>query len=107
MSIGLLLRAELKRNFLSKLAGTKTPDQLLSKMERWVLDDCRDLRSTSYIGQRDTNPTLYCRLHPAAEDMEISFIGDGELTASANTSSAGPGYHIFLCDMLHRLGERF
>jgi hypothetical protein len=107
MSVGLLLRAKLKRTFLGKLTGHQKPDQLLKVMEQWLGDFCQDLRATTYIGQRDTNPTLFCRLHPAAEDLEISFIEDGQLTVSANTSSAGPGYHIFVCDMLHKLGERF
>jgi hypothetical protein len=107
MSVGLLLRAKLKRNFLSKLAATKSPNQLLKEIEQWALGYCQDLRATTYIGQRDANPTLFCRLHPAAEDLEISFIEDGQLTVSANTSSAGPGYHTFVCDMLHKLGDRF
>jgi hypothetical protein len=107
MSVGLLLRAKLKRTFFSKLAGHQKPGELLEEMERWIGDFCQDLRSSSYLGERDGNPTLFCRLHPAAEDLEISLIGDGQLTASANTSSAGPGYHIFVCDMLHKLGDRF
>lgn len=107
MSVGLLLQAKLKRSFLGRLAGHQKPDQFLKEIERWIGDFCQDLRATTYIGQRDTNPTLFCRLHPAAEDLEVSFIGDGQLTVSANTSSAGPGYHIFVCDMLHRLGDRF
>lgn len=107
MSVGLLLRAKLKRGFFRKLAATKSPDRLLKEIERWVLDYCQDLRATTYIGQRDTNPTLFCRLHPAAEDLEISFIGNEQFTVSASTSSAGPGYHIFICDILHRLGDRF
>ncbi len=107
MSIGLLLRAKLQRTFFSKLGATKSPDQLLKEIERWVLDYCQDLRATTYIGQRDDDPTLFCRLHPAAEDLEISFVGNGQLTASANTSSAGPGYHIFVCGMLHKLSDRF
>lgn len=107
MSIGLLLRAKSQHNFFSRLAGHQKPSQLLKEMEGWIGDYCQDLRATTYIGQRDTNPTLFCGLHPAAEDLEISFIGQGQLTVSANTSSAGPGYHIFVCDMLHKLGDRF
>jgi hypothetical protein len=107
MSVGLLLHAELKRSFFSRLAGTKIPDHLLADIENWVRNYCRDLRSTSYIGQSDGKTTLFCRLHPAAEDLEISLTGDAQLTASAATSSAGPGYHIFVCDMLHKLADRF
>ena len=106
MSVGLLLRANLKRTFLDKLVTRRSPDRVLKEIEGWVLNYCKDLQTTTYIGQRDTHHTLFCRLHPAAEDLEISFVGDGQLTASANTSSVGPGYHIFVCDMLHKLGDR-
>jgi hypothetical protein len=107
MSVGLLLQAKLKRGFLDKLVRRRSPDHLLKEIEGWILNSCQDLRASTYIGHRDSNPTLFCRLHPAAEDLEISFVGDGQLTASANTSTVGPGYHMFVCDMLHKLGDRF
>lgn len=107
MSVGLLLKSKLKRGFLTRLAGGRRPDQLLSQMEGWIREYCADLRATTYIGERGGKPTLFCRLHPAAEDLEICFNAPDQVTASANTSTVGPGYHIFVCDMLHRLGERF
>ena len=97
----------MKRGFLSRLARAKRPDQLLVDIEEWVSNYCRELRPTTYVGQRDGNATLFCRLHPAAEDLEFTLTEDAHLTASAATSSAGPGYHIFACDMLHKLAEPF
>lgn len=107
MSVGLLLKSELKPGFLTRFAVRKSSDQLLSEIESWVREYCVDLRATTYIGKRDDRPTLFCRLHPAGEDMEISFTSSDHLTATANTSTVGPGYHIFVCDMLHKLGKRF
>jgi len=43
------------------------------------------------------------QLHPAAEDVEFS-MDDGVIVVSAKTSTVGPGYHAFLCELLHRLG---
>src|SRR5215471_10224938 len=108
MSVGLLLKARINPGFLRKLTGNKkTAAQVLREMEKWVMAYCADLRPISFIGTCDDKPTLYLRLHPAAEDIEITLLDSDTFTASANTSTVGPGYHIFVCDMLHRLGERF
>ena len=44
-------------------------------------------------------------LHPAAEEMEITATGQGRTAATAKTSTVGPGYHIYLCDLLKTLGD--
>jgi hypothetical protein len=44
-------------------------------------------------------------LHPAAEPLELTTPAGGAIVASANTSSVGPGYHAFVCDLLRELGE--
>jgi hypothetical protein len=42
------------------------------------------------------------RLHPAAEDVQ--FVKDGHsVTVEAKTSTVGPGYHAYVCDLLHAL----
>ncbi len=47
---------------------------------------------------------LHVRLHPAEEDVE--FVLDGAaLVVSAKTSSAGPGYHAWLVDLLEAIGQ--
>lgn len=50
------------------------------------------------------NPIVTVALHPCAEDMEIRLAGPGRLVARGKTSGAGPGYHIYLCDLLDRIG---
>jgi hypothetical protein len=44
-------------------------------------------------------------LHPAAEPLELTAERPGSIVASANTSSVGPGYHAFVCDLLRELGD--
>ena len=46
-------------------------------------------------------PTLFVQLHPCAEEIELSVPAPGVCALLAKTSTAGPGYHIFLCDLLH------
>jgi hypothetical protein len=48
---------------------------------------------------------LFCRPHPAAEDVEFTY-EDDLLICSAKTSTAGPGYHAYLIEMLEDIGLR-
>src|SRR5512132_547020 len=51
------------------------------------------------------NPLLSVRLHPAAEDVCIVAAGQGRVVATANTFTVGPGYHRYVCELLHHLGD--
>jgi hypothetical protein len=51
--------------------------------------------------------TLFVQIHPCAEDVEISVPESGLCLVTAKTSTAGPGYHIFLCELLHAFGAKF
>jgi hypothetical protein len=53
----------------------------------------------------EENPAVLASLHPGAEDVEIAVPEPGRVVVSAKTSTVGPGYHAFLCDLLHRLGD--
>jgi hypothetical protein len=50
------------------------------------------------------SPAVIVDLHPCAEDVEIVVREPGRVAVSAKTSTVGPGYHGYLCDLLHRLG---
>ena len=76
-------------------------------MEKWVREYCFDLVPLTRIGFSETTPTLFCQLHPAAEELELSLLDLDHFAASAKTSTVGPGFHIFLCDMLRKLGGQF
>lgn len=52
----------------------------------------------------DGRPCLAVSLHPAAEEIVVTDLGGTRLAATAKTSTAGPGYHAFVCDVLHALG---
>lgn len=50
-------------------------------------------------------PVLALPLHPAAEDLEIALSESGALAASAQTSTAGPGYHVHVVEVLDAVAE--
>lgn len=80
------------------------PGAALRAVERWFRENCestlRDLRSTD-----DDSPALVIDLHPAAEALRIVLKDSNRIVLSAQTSAAGPGYHIFVCNLLVRIAE--
>lgn len=51
-----------------------------------------------------TEDALFVRLHPTTEHVEISINGS-QILVSAKTSTAGPGYHAHLIDVLDNVSE--
>lgn len=80
-------------------------DDWLQRASDWVAQ-VEDIDILSQLGRNhEDQPTLYWHIHPSAENVEISLTEPGRIVAAAKTSTTGPGYHIFLCDLLHRLGD--
>jgi hypothetical protein len=100
LSVGLYLLARVNHTI-------ESPDELLQRMEKWVHSYAADLIPSTRIGISETSPTLFCQLHPAAEEVEFSILDALHLTASANTSAVGPGYHLFVSDLLKALARDF
>ena len=83
------------------------PGRCLQKLGAWIHTECAELYPSTRQGSIDQKPCLFCSLHPAAEEIEICIPDPSQITISANTSTAGPGYHIYLCDLVHRWSEEF
>jgi len=83
------------------------PHECLRKLERRILADCSQLEPATRHGFLDEKSCLFCKLHPAAEEVQIALPDANHLTVSANTSTVGPGYHVFLCDLIHRWTQEF
>jgi hypothetical protein len=105
MSVGLLLRAEIKPTLRRFFRGKPSAESVLGEVQAWVEKYSADLLPDIFLGESDGRPTLYCKLHPGAEEVEFRLAHDGFLEVSANTSSAGPGFHIFVCDMLRNMAR--
>lgn|SRR5690348_9175185 len=100
MSVGLRLLAKLDR-------ASSEPEPLLKRIARWIGHRYAVLSPTIRHGFIEVSPAIFCRLHPAAEEVEIWVPDSAHLAVSANTSTVGPGYHIFLCELLREFAEEF
>jgi hypothetical protein len=100
MSLGIRLLAHLLR-------PSPTQEELIGQIENWLRLKYPDMRPKTRLEVVDSTPTLFCRMHPAAEEFELSFVGPSQFVASANTSTAGPGYHAFVTSMLKDLAHDF
>jgi hypothetical protein len=93
MAVGLRL--------LAKLASpAEEPAKLMNQIAEWLKQKCSDLVPEISQTSIDGSPAIFCHLHPAAEQVELSLLDSERLVVSASTSSAGPGYHLFLVSLL-------
>lgn len=93
MSLGFRLLARLS-------SPAFDPDQLMQGIENWVRKKYPDAVLRIRQGRVEPFPAVFCLLHPAAEEVELSLTSPDQVVASANTSTVGPGYHVFLASLL-------
>jgi len=86
------------------VSGPEAPRPWLRRVEGWLREAADAFLESSRVIEGSQGPILLVRLHPAADDVAIVAAGQGRVVVSANTSMVGPGYHRFLCDLLHELG---
>lgn len=98
MSLGLRLLAHLSSPALDS-------DSFLSTIEKWLLNQYAFIHPKFWRSEAGSHPILLCQLHPAAEDVELSLAQPDQLVVSANTTTVGPGYHMFLATLLKQLGN--
>ncbi len=87
------------------LSKPLSPRLWLRRVERWVREAAEDTLEGARVVDSPQGPILMLRLHPAADEVAIVAAGEGRVVVSANTSMVGPGYHCYLCDLLHALGD--
>jgi hypothetical protein len=92
-----------KRGMIPRLP---VPDGLLADAGAWIAAEYPQILRGSRSGPVSALPELSLDLHPAAGPLTITADADGRLTAAADASSAGPGYHTFVARVLERLGEQ-
>ncbi|MBK8169983.1 MAG: hypothetical protein IPK60_06530 [Sandaracinaceae bacterium] len=91
------------------LEGRASPahNDLLEEIARFIPSQgMTPLAHLERAVSEDGHPSLMVALHPAAEDVELVVHGLA-VRATAKTSTAGPGYHRHVCDLLRRIGETF
>lgn len=105
MGLGLEISAPLPtRGWLRR---TPTAEALLDEVaaEARACIDEPLLREHAYLTRDEDDDELCLWLHPGTEPIEFSVL-EGRLTCSAKTNPAGPGYHVYVVELLERLGER-
>jgi hypothetical protein len=100
VSLGLRLLAKLPASALDT-------EQLMNRIENWVRQKYSGTLTRTRQGIVESSPAVFCLLHPAAEEVELTLINPEHLVVSANTSTVGPGYHVFLTSMLHDWARDF
>lgn len=76
-------------------------ERVLADIEAWLRREYPDEILALDLGI----DAISVRLHPAAPAIRIAVDGDGVVTASGETVTAGPGYHRFVGRALQRLGD--
>lgn len=88
--------------------GAPAPALWMGRVEQWLRTQTADtLEELRFDVDSQGRPNLFLRLHPAADDVAFAAADGGRLVVAANTYTLGPGYHRYLCDLLHRLGGEF
>jgi hypothetical protein len=84
MSLGLDLLAHLSQ-------ACPDPEHLIQQLEAWLHRTYSDMLPQTSRETTDAVPALFCQLHPAAEEFQLSLVGPAQLVASSNASILGPG----------------
>jgi len=100
VSLGLRLLAKLP-------ASSPEPEPLVDGIENWIHRKYPSMFPKTRQGVVESSPTVFCQLHLAAEEVELTLIDPKHLVVSANTPTVGPGYHVFLTSMLQDWAHDF
>src|SRR5690606_40628736 len=71
---------------------------------RFSRDWSSDVCSSDLIQEDGGHLLLAAELHPGAEPLLVEATGEG-VVLSANTGTAGPGYHRHVCDLARELAS--
>lgn len=97
MGLGFYLRGALR--------GSSRFGLRLNAIEAWFRKHAADeVRRWETFSDDSGSPAALLSLHPGAERVEVFAEPDGNIVFSASTSSVGPGYHAYLCDLIQALG---
>lgn len=105
MSVKLLLagRRDVDANPFS---SSDSAQPWLRRALAWFYEHTEELLESAHMSTGPHGaPLLRLRLHPAAGEVSILAATSGRVVVSAETSAVGPGYHVYLCDILKQLGQ--
>jgi hypothetical protein len=100
MSLGLRLLARLPKSGVQR-------GEPLNHLDRWLKEEFAVMRPQIRRSDGESALSLFCQIHPAAEEIEFSLTATNDLVVEANTTTVGPGYHVFVCDLLQDVEREF
>src|SRR2546422_336483 len=102
MGVGLLISGR----FAAK--NQETPERWLTCVENWLeRGENEPLIVAEQAANHQEQPTLFWKIHPCAEEVELTVVQPGQLYLAAKTATVGPGYHVFLCELVKKLAREF
>jgi hypothetical protein len=103
MGLGVYVEASLPGEWRRKAKRGKVVEEL-EECCRAAIDDAL-LRRLARFRPGEDGGSLDVWLHPATEPIEFRVDGD-LLVCSAKTSPAGPGYHVYVVELLERMATK-
>lgn len=96
VALGVLLQATVARK-----VGSTSAASIAATLEA----RCRQVTTRTTHTQLGESFIVTASLHPAGPPVELRVGPQGNITANAETSTVGPGYHEWVCEWLAEVGE--
>jgi hypothetical protein len=77
---------------------------LIADAAAWFRAEADDALISLRTSPGDEDHGILVRLHPAADELEVTASESGGVTVRAPTGQVGPGYHTYIGALVHRLG---
>lgn len=96
-------------NLTGKLPKASQLEPWFNEVWDWLSDEFPGMATGAGLGKGPFDEFLKIdlRFHPAADPVKIWFSDPTTIHLLADTVSAGPGYHLFVCDILWAISEKF
>lgn len=106
MGIVLILCGRIVRRNATPLA-LEAVREWLTRVAVWF-EELGDVVMDAQLGRdAEERPILRVLIHPAGSPLEVRLETDGWVRVQAATTPIGPGYHIWLCELLRRLAHEY
>lgn len=96
-------------SLIGKLPEPITLEDWFNQVWEWMSAEFPGMATGAGLGQGpfDEFPRVHVRFHPAADPARIWFSDDTTINLVADTASVGPGYQLFLCELIWALSKKF
>jgi hypothetical protein len=104
MGIEISVNGQLEREGILRRPPRR--ETVFEGIQSTILETIDDDLMRQFVRFGKSDNALLATLHPAAEPVAFQFQGRGMLTCSAETNTVGPGYHVFVLNLLESIGPK-